>query len=247
MALRCTKTRVGYRGWIAGRKRARSGSVSLGLTLALLAATELLGPPIRQDGLTVRPPKAFHLARMDLFHGTRVIGTGSKDHTARYLSAALMDGDGEDAASMLVSVIEDPLRLGPNARDDAATTVTKHLRDELGLEFTLERADVVSGAAARVEVRGSIRQGAQLRKVLVALFAGDTRRSVVLFSVPSGRWDAMVPGLDESLETMRVDQGPGPSRSFALAFAVLVGAALLASVGLWRRRAARRSTELTRP
>ena len=35
--------------------------------------------------------------------------------------------------------------------------------------------------------------------------------------------------------------------TFALAFAVLVGAALLASVGLWRRRTARRSNELTRP
>ena len=40
------------------------------------------------------------------------------------------------------------------------------LRDELGLEFTLERADVVSGSAPRVEVRGSVREGAQLRKVL---------------------------------------------------------------------------------
>jgi hypothetical protein len=200
---------------------------------------------MKQDGLTVCPPKAFHLARMDLFHGTRVIGTGSKDLAPRFLSAALMDGEGEDAASMLVSVIEDPLRLGPNARDDAATTVTKHLRDELGLEFDLERADVVLGTAARVEVRGSIRQGAQLRKVLVALFAGDTRRSVVVFSVPSGRWDALAPALGESLETMRIDQGPGPSRSIALAFAVLVGAALLASVGVWRRRAARRANELS--
>jgi len=245
MGLRCTDGPDGYiaprERWIAGPKRARSMGVSAWLPLALLAATELLGPPLKHDGVTVRPPRAFHLARMDLFHGTRVIGTGSKENAPRYLSLALMDGDGEDAASMLVSVIEDPLRLGPNARDDAATTVTRHLRDELGLDFTLERADVVTGSAARVEVRGSIREGAQLRKVLVALFAGDARRSVVLFSVPSGRWDELVPGLDASLESMRVDQRAGPSRPLALAFAVLVGAALLASVGLWRRRVARRS------
>lgn len=212
----------------------------VGLLWVVLAAGELLGPPIRQDGLTVRPPRQFHLARMDLFHGTRVIGVGGRDGAPRYLSAALMDGEGEDAATMLISVIEEPLRLGPNARDDAATAVMKHLRDELGLEFTLERADVVTGLAARVEVRGSVREGAQLRKILVALFAGDARRPVVLFSVPSGRWDGLVPALAESLDSMRVDQAPGPSRSLALAFAVLVGAALLTSVGLWRRRAARR-------
>ncbi|MER2567066.1 MAG: hypothetical protein ABTQ32_40440 [Myxococcaceae bacterium] len=207
----------------------------------LLGAGDLLGPPLRQDGLTVRPPREFRLARMDLFHGTRVIGVGSKDGAPRFLSAALMDGDAEDASTMLVSVIEEPLQLGPNARDDAANVVMKHLRDELGLEFTLERADVVSGSAARVEVRGSVREGAQLRKVLVALYAGDSRRAVVLFSVPSGRWDGLVPALTESLESMRVDQAPGPSKSLSIAFAVLVGAALLASVGVWRRRLARRA------
>ncbi|MBL8920738.1 MAG: hypothetical protein JNJ54_17880 [Myxococcaceae bacterium] len=213
------------------------------MTSALLwlvvGAADLLGPPIRQDGLSVRPPREFRLARMDLFHGTRVIGVGSRDDAARYLSAALMDGEGEDAATMLISVIEAPLRPGPNARDDAATAVMKHLRDELGLEFTLERADVVTGPAARVEVHGSVREGAQLRKVVVAQFAGDARRAVVLFSVPSGRWDGLAPALSESLDTMRVDQVAGPSRSLALAFAVLVGAALLTSVGLWRRRTAR--------
>lgn len=215
------------------------------LLLIVLGAGDLLGPPIRQDGLTVRPPREFHLARMDLFHGTRVIGVGSREGASRYLSAALMDGDGEDASTMLVSIVEEPLRLGPNARDDAATSVMKHLRDELGLEFTLERADVVTGNAARVEVRGSVREGAQLRKVLVAQFAGAPRRAVVLFSVPSGRWDALVPSLTESLETMRVDQSAGPSRSLALAFAVLVGAALLASIGLWRRRVARRARDVS--
>lgn len=214
--------------------------VKTALLLVVLGAGELLGPPIRQDGLSVRPPRQFHLARMDLFHGTRVIGVGSREGAPRYLSAALMDGEGEDAATMLISVIDEPLRLGPNARDDAATQVMRHLRDELGLEFTLERADVVTGPAARVEVRGSVREGAQLRKILVALFAGDARRAVVLFSVPSGRWDGLLPALGESLDSMRVDQLSGPSRSLALAFAVLVGAALLTSVGLWRRRAARR-------
>ena len=35
-------------------------------------ATELLGPPLRQEGWQLRPPREFRMARMDLFHGTRV-------------------------------------------------------------------------------------------------------------------------------------------------------------------------------
>ncbi|MCU0700239.1 MAG: hypothetical protein MUC96_27340 [Myxococcaceae bacterium] len=196
--------------------------------LVLSAGADLVGPPLRQEGLTVRPPKAFRLARMDLFHGTRVIGEASKEGVSRYLSAALMDGDGEDAASMLVAIVDEPLRPGPNARDEAATNVTRHLRDE--------------GPAGRVEVRGQVREGAQLRKLLVARYFGDSRHAVVVFSVPSGRWDANVPALTESLDSLRMEQPSGTPRSLALALAVLVGAALLASVGLWRRRRARRAS-----
>lgn len=209
--------------------------------LTLLAGVDLVGPPLRQDGLSIRPPRAFRLARMDLFHGTRVIGEATKDGVSRYLSAALMDGDGEDAASMLVSIVDEPLKAGPNGRDDAATNVTRHLRDELGLDFTLERADAVPGPAARLEVRGQVREGAQLRKLLIARYLGEPRHAVVLFSVPSGRWDALTPALLESLESLRMEQPSAAPRSFALALAVLFGAALLASVGLWRRRRARRA------
>jgi hypothetical protein len=215
--------------------------------LVLFAVGDLVGPPIRQEGVSVRPPKEFRLARMDLFHGTRVIGEASKEGVSRYLSAALMDGDGEDASSMTVSIVEEPLRLGPNARDDAATNVTRHLRDDLGLDFALERADVVTSPAARVEVHGQVREGAQLRKVLVARFTGQARHAVVLFSVPSGRWDALRPSLEESLDSLRMEEPSGTPRSVALALAVLVGAALLASVGLWRRRKARQAAISSRP
>ncbi|MCA3011308.1 MAG: hypothetical protein INH41_02800 [Myxococcaceae bacterium] len=209
--------------------------------LVVLAGLELTGPPVLHDGLSVRPPRAFRLARMDLFHGTRVTGEAAAEGVSRYLSAALMDGDGEDAASMLVSVVEAPLEPGPNARDEAATNVTRHLRDELGLDFVLERADVVTGGAARVEVRGQVREGAQLRKLLVARFFGAPRHAVVVFSVPSGRWDALGPALLGSLDSLRMDQPSGTPRLFAWALAVLVGAALLISMGLWRLRQGRRN------
>jgi hypothetical protein len=184
--------------------------------------------------------------RMDLFHGTRVLGVGSSDGPPQFLSAAFVDGDAEDASSMLVSVVEDSFRLGPNARDEAATKVSKHLRDELGLDFQLERVDTISAHASRVEVRGAVRQGTQVRQVLVALFTGDSRRVVVSFSVPSGRWEALTPALRESLDSLRVDQSGGSSKSFALAFAIVMGAGLLFSFGLMRRRAQRRASDRMR-
>ncbi|MEW5740465.1 MAG: hypothetical protein AB1938_16175 [Myxococcota bacterium] len=204
--------------------------------LAALGSLELVGPPLRQDGYQLRPPRAFRMARMDLYHGTRVATVAKASQAPRYLSAALMDGDGEDAATMLVSVVEEPLTLGPSSRDDASTAVLRHFRDELELPFMLERADVKTGASARVEVLGSVREGSQLRRILVAAWPGEVRHVVVLFSVPSGRWESLKAAIDESLETMRADVTSGPSRSWRWGFAIFILALLTLSVGLWRRR-----------
>lgn len=207
------------------------------LLLLALAATDSLGPPLRQDGYLIRPPRSFYMARMDLFHGTRV-GTVSADPKAqRFLSAALIDGDGEDAASILISAIEAPLRLGPSSRDDLSTAVLRHFRDDLGLPFVLERADVETGPAPRVEVLGSVREGSQLRRILIAAFPGESRHFVVLASVPSGRWDPLKTIIGESLDTMRLEaSSQGPPRQWRWAFAALVASLLALSIGLWRRR-----------
>jgi hypothetical protein len=205
----------------------------------LLLSADGLGPVLRQDGFQMKPPRNFRMARMDLFHGTQV-GTISLSPAApRYLSAALIDGDGEDAASILISVVDATLSLGPSSRDDLSTAVVRHLRDELGQPFQLERAEVTNG---RVEVLGSVRQGSQLRRILVAAWPGDSRHVVALCSAPSGRWEAMAPVLSESFDSLKVEPVllPRPPQRLVWAFAALVGAALLISVGLWRRRQAAR-------
>jgi hypothetical protein len=201
---------------------------------------DLVGAPLRQDGYQLRPPRGFRMARMDLYRGTRVATVSKASQAARHLSAALMDGDGEDAASMLVAVVEEPLTLGPSSRDEAATAVLRHFRDELELPFVLERADVRTGASARVEVLGSVRERGQLRRILVAAWPGEVRHVVVLFSVPSGRWESLRAAINESLETMRPEVASGPPRSWRWAFATFVLALLALSVGLWRRRQQRR-------
>lgn len=180
------------------------------------------------------------MARMDLFHGTQVgaVASGSSG----YLSAALVDGDGEDASSLLVSVVEGTLSLGPSSRDTLSTSVVKHFNDELAQPFSLERAEVVKG---RVQVLGSIRQGSQLRRVLVVAWPAEGRHVVAVASVPSGRWDVRASQLADSFDTLRVES-PASNRlpqRYVWAFAALVVALFMISVGLWRRRQAARVSD----
>lgn len=208
------------------------------VVLLLLSAD--LGPVLRQDGFQVKPPATFRMARMDLFHGTQVGTIAVHPSASRYLSAALVDGEGEDAASLLISVVEATLSLGPSSRDELSTAVVRHLRDELGQPFQLERAEVTNG---RVQVIGSVRQGSQLRRILVAAWPGESRHVVAICSAPSGRWDSLAPVLADSFDSMRVEpvSSPRPSQRLVWAFAALVAALMLISVGLWRRRQAGRA------
>lgn len=212
----------------------KSSPAVAALLLLLLSASDSLGPPLRHEGFTMRPPANFRMARMDLFHGTRVGGVTPGGGT-RYLSAALMDGDGEDAASLLLFVADATLTLGPSSRDTLSTQVVRHFNDELKQPFSMERAEIVDG---RVQVLGSIREGSQLRRVLVAAWPGEGRHVVATASVPSGRWDALSPKLAESFATLRVEppvSGQPPQR-YVWAFLAMIAAMFFISVGLWRRR-----------
>ncbi|MFO0596001.1 MAG: hypothetical protein U0228_11870 [Myxococcaceae bacterium] len=218
------------------------------LVLALvvpLASAELptpvtqLGNLVRQDGYQFRPPVAFRMARMDLYHGTHAGSVARTAGAARYLSAALIDGENEDAASLLVSVVEETVVLGPGSRDEFSTAVLKHLHDELGQPFQLERAQVNDG---RVEVLGAIRQGSQLRRVLVAIWPGEGRHLVAMASAPSGRWDELAPAFRASFDSMKEEPtvSARPPQRYVWAFVALLGALAMISIGLWRRRQAAR-------
>ncbi len=198
-----------------------------------MGAFDSLGPPIRGEGFQVSPPKAFHMGRLDLFHGTHAGAVGG---SSSFLAAALIDGDGEDAASMLVTVVDAPLSIGPGARDTLSTQVVKELKVDLDQKFALDRADVVPNQ--RVEVRGSIRSGSQARQILVAAFPGEVKHTVVIFSVPTGRWDELRAPIGDALDSYRADAvtNQTPSGRWALGFALLIAALLVTSIGLWRRR-----------
>ena len=212
----------------------------MSVVLVLLAAADLLGPPVRQDGYGFRPPREFHMARMELFHAAHPLVIGTHAESPGTLSAALVDGDDENAASLAVAVIDEPLSVGPGARDELSAQVARHFRERLGLDFALERAELIEGPSRRVQVTGSVRRASQLRQIVIAAWPGSGRHVVVTCSVPSGRYEALAAALNQSFDTMRLEN-PGPTRAprtVALAVAALLGALLFASVGLWKRRRA---------
>ena len=201
----------------------------------------LLGSRLRQDGYSLRPPLAFRMARMDLFRGTRTGAVGPGIRNSRWLSAALVDGDGDDAATMLIALVEGSFQVSPAARDEFSTAVVRHYSEELGLKFAMERAELVPGAPARIEVLGTVRLENQVRRVLVAAFDGLGRHAVLTFTAPTGRWDALVSTVKSSMESFRNDLpvSTGPSRGLVGAVAVGFAIALSMSLWVWKRRVAR--------
>ncbi len=209
---------------------------SLAVPGAGAANEEALGTVLRLEGYSIRPPQGFRMERMNLMRGSRAGAVSGSASVPRFLSAALTNGEGEDATSMLISVVESPFEASPSERDEFAEAVRRHYED-LGLKFALERATSVSGPRARIDVLGTVRQENQVRQVLVAAMVGTARHQVVTFSVPSGQWDALAPQLNASLESFRGDSSPGVGRSRVLGLlAAALGLGLAASMVLRRRR-----------
>src|SRR5712692_5795142 len=88
-----------------------------GLAVLPLGAMSL-GTELRQDGYAVRPTQAFSMARMDLFRGTRAGAVSASPGAPRFLSAALVDRPGQDAAAMLISVVDGSFQPTPAMRDE---------------------------------------------------------------------------------------------------------------------------------
>lgn len=210
--------------------------------VVLLLGAESLGPVLRQESFQLRPPQGFRMTRMDLFHGTQAGVVSMVPSASRYLAVALMDGEGEDAATLLIGVVDAPFEMGSSSRDELSAAVVRHLRDELGQLFQLERAEALNG---RVEVLGSVQLGNQVRRVVVAAWPGAPHHVVALYTVPSGRWEGLASALSESFNSLKVEVG-APPRSLRAkwAFAVLVAVLLVISIGIWRRGLASR-THLT--
>ncbi len=206
--------------------------------VVLLLAAAPLGTPLRQDGFTVRPPESFRMMRMGPLQGSWVGVIPGEEGVIGFLSAALVDGEGADAASMLVSVLEGSFESDPPTRDVFSSATVRHFNETLGTPLSLEQVELVREGVRRIEVRGTVRQQDQLRRILVAGMEGEGRYVVITFSVPSGRYEALLPALRASLDSFRADSPPSSklSRSMAGTAATVLALALFGSWSLWSRR-----------
>jgi hypothetical protein len=211
--------------------------LAAGLAVLQLGAVSL-GTELRQEGYLIRPPQAFSLTRMDLFRGTHAGAVSASPGAARSLSAALVDRPGQDAATMLISMVDGSFQATPTTRDEFSTAAVKHFSEGLKLTLSMERSELVEGLAPRIEVLGMIRHEGQLRKVLIAGMAGRGRHAVVTFSVPSARWGDLWPELRASLDSFRNESSGSREipRGLAGAAAGALAGALIASLAMWRRR-----------
>jgi hypothetical protein len=209
----------------------------LPIILAASTATPELGTELRRHGYAFRPPAGFSLMPMERFRGTQV-GVVRGEEGDGLFSAALIDGAGEDAATIWVAEVPGTLEVSPAARDDFSAAVMRHLNQELGLSVAMERSSTTSGPAPRIELVGTLRREGQLRRILVAGIAGSGRHLVITASAPADRLDAMMPALSASLDTVVMERRPGMDRSSREVLGVgamgLLGA-LLASMVIRRR------------
>lgn len=212
--------------------------------LLLVIAAEPLGPPLRLDAWSIRPPSEFRRVREELVRGSGAFAIGAPPG-GKGAVVALVDGEGSDAASLTFVVVESPFELGPGARDDWALQVTQAFKDDGHLAyrsdrpqaFALERSEVVAGPTPHVEVHGTVRDDGSPRRVLVVAYPGSPHHVVAVASVPPTRFSGLEGRLRASLEAVRLERpsSAGP-RTVAWVVLALAGAALLGSVGLWRRR-----------
>jgi hypothetical protein len=210
--------------------------------VGLVALSGALGSELRRDGYQFRPPEGFHMVRWEQYAGSRAGTVALEPDAPRALSAALADGDGPEAATLLVSVVERGFSASPSARDEFAAAVMQHFQRDLGLTLSPERVERLGGAAPRVEVLGTLREAGQVRTVLVAGLASEGRHAVVAVSAPAVRWEELEPRVRASLETFRLEPttaaGPVPRRLLGALAGALAGA-LVASYTAWRRRRVR--------
>lgn len=210
------------------------------LLVVALAAAEPLGPMLHLDGCHFRPPRGFHMARLELFQKSHVGAVSLEKDAPSALTAALVDGEGDDAISLLVSVVESDLL--PSQRDEWSAAVTKHFQERLSLPFELERC---RSTHERFDCVGTLSQQGQARRIAVTAFPNDDRHVVMVASVPTARWETFEPVLRESEATFGYDVATASAVPRRALWSVALAAVALfsASVVLWRRR---RERELTR-
>jgi hypothetical protein len=213
--------------------------VSLAILWLLGAnAPPSLGTVLKREGYQIRPPADFRMGPNNWFDESQVGVIGSERRSAGQVSVVLSDRDAEDAATLLISMVDGSFRASPSSRDEFSTATVLHFAERLNLTSHIESVELVREKSPRVELTGTVRHEGQLRYLLVAAMEGRGRHAVIVFSAPAGRWQALKPALEASLDTFASDTPVAGelTRSLAGAAAGALAGGLFVSLAVWRKR-----------
>ena len=218
---------------------ARRHLASLGLLLLLFPAR---APAAAAGGEPQRfePPAGFVRLDDGLFAGSAallpVLAAGARPE----LLAVFVEPGREEGAALALGRVEGPFDLERAPGVQLASAIAGHLRAELDLEATVERATAVAGPRApRWEARALTRAGQGPRIVRFAFFPGPDAYHVLAAAYAPDQEEALAARLQASFDSFEppVVARTG-SRGWTLLLAAL-GAAGIAGVAvglLWRRR-----------
>ncbi len=184
------------------------------------------------DGLDLEPPPGF--TAMPLApRETRALAPGPRA-APRALLAVFAHAPSD--ASLVVTRIDAPLEDGPELRDRLAQATVDHFRDELELDLRLAWATRGKPPGPLLEVAGRFPLDGSEHAVVLAWFGAGARSYVVTLSAPSSNLDALLPGFETTLSTVRIAPDPGPPAVPQRGWLAAAGAALGLLVALALRR-----------
>jgi hypothetical protein len=202
-------------------------------------APAALGDEVVAGPVALRPPAGFVPSGLGPRETAALAPAGTADRRAVHL--ALHD-PARDAV-LVISSADEALGEGPDLRDRLVKRTVDHFRD-LGLDLRLAWATPGTPPAPAMEVAARAADRGRELGLLVAYVPAGERTYVGVFSAPIARFDALLPEVEASLRTLRVEPlaPPAPARSrrrAAALLAVAVGAAVswaLLAPALRRRR-----------
>lgn len=204
------------------------------ITLALFAAA---------PEPTFDVPSGFARADDRIWSGSSaflpLVGEGT---SPRELLGVWIEAQGQ--GSLALGRVLRPLDLDGQTRAEVGSAVASHFRSELGMEVTVERAEIVGGMRApRIELRVRASEGADARIVRLGLFPQGEAYYVLTAIYPPEREPALGPAISQAFESFELDRPPpraDGSNQILKALALLVFTVLV-GIGIRLRRRPGRS------
>jgi hypothetical protein len=209
------------------------------------ADPEVLADPVAAGELELRPPRGFWPLELDV-QGSAALAPGGPEVARLVLALAERR---VDAASFTVSIADEPMPAGPDARDRVARQVLDHF-GSMGVELRLRWTTPLQRPRGAVEVVGRMSVQGEDRVLVVAAGPLGPHQWMATLSAPPQRLEELLGPFEASVASLRGDpfaEPPGlPSDGLILVGCAALGALVAAGSRIARRRRAAGLQERTR-